>query len=100
MTNLIIIGVIITLLNIWTLYLIYTESVVKFRTLYPDLHVPKEHWSTSMLAKMKLCFIVTFPVVHLVAFILLLIYSDKICDSTVQSYFEACIKKTVNEEEE
>ena len=62
-----------------------------FKNRYPELKIPKTHWSEIVLSYIKMVFCYFCPILNIMFTLVYLFKTDELCDKTVAKVYQRCI---------
>ena len=80
-------------------FILFTLNTLKsthlFETRYPNLKIPKSHWSDQILTVIQLLIYAALPIMNLILAYTLLFKSDEVCERVCTKSAEKCEENKV-----
>lgn len=78
-------GVCLLMLLMFMLFVISTAH--EFRRQYPNLKIPKTHWSKLIFSVLKICIASIIPIFNLIVLLVIIFKSEEVSEKTIREIY-------------
>lgn len=64
-----------------------------FKTRYPELKIPKSHWTKAVMTRLKMVVMYLCPVINILFVFVYLFKDDELCERTVSEVYRQAIEE-------
>ena len=87
------ISLVVSLLAFILFWLNAIKAAHLFKTRYPDLKIPRSHWSDRVLTLIKLAVTLMIPICNFAMVAVCLAHSDDLCEKSVARMYKRCMEE-------